>query len=104
MSKCFFLTFLLLDVLERQCLTWAFWAESKHQLGAGRDSVPATQYQEKHGHAAGDREPELGTWPMGPIIQTMIPWTRQMDTHINIRLKENFWLALMKQNITISAA
>lgn len=33
MSKCFFLTFLLPDIPELQCVIWAFWAQSKHQVG-----------------------------------------------------------------------
>lgn len=61
------------------------------------DSVPAMQHQEIHGHNMGDEGPELGTWPMGPIIQN-IPWAQQMDMHINIQLKEHSWLALTKQN------
>lgn len=92
MSKCFFLTFLLPSILELQCLTWAFWAESKHRLGTGRDSAPEMQHQQKHGHAAEDCEPKLETWPMGSMIQNTILWAQHTDRHINIQLKENFGL------------
>lgn len=62
-------------------------AESKPP---GRDSGPAMRHQEEHGHAAGEREPELETWPPGDRSQNTVPWAQQTGTHINIQLKENF--------------
>jgi len=57
------------------------------QPSRGWDSAPAGQRQETQGHAAGDREPELGTWPVGPTIRNVTPLPWQTDVHIDIQLK-----------------